>query len=151
MATLTLYKNKSLPRVVSKTLTGATSITANPIGPFNERNPRFEVGGISDIDQYDYFEFDGKYYFMQTTVQDCTQIVIGYIDVLMSFPSVVGQLDCYIERGDTENPNIPDGADTLLAYQTQDTIQFATGFSEDEADGAYILVTAQNNYHRKTT
>lgn len=147
--TLTLYKNKSLPNVVSKTLSTGTNVTGNMIGEFDERNPKFEVSkSVSNVDQYDYMLFDGKYYYISTTKQDCTNIIEGQIDPLMSFPDVVGALTCYIERGGTATPYVRDEQDTLLAYQNQEKITFANGFSEAEADGVYILATAQKSYFK---
>ena len=145
--TLTLYKNKSLPNVVRKTLSTGTNVTGKMIGEFDERNPRFEVSkSVSNVDQYDYMLFDGKYYYISTTKQDCTNIIEGQIDPLMSFPDVVGALTCYIERGGTATPYVRDEQDTLLAYQNQEKIMFANGFSESKEDGVYILATAQKSY-----
>lgn len=150
--TLTLYKNKSLPNVVRKTLSAGTNVTGKMIGEFDERNPQFEVSkSVSNVDQYDYMLFDGKYYYISTTKQDCTNIIEGQIDPLMSFPDVVGALTCYIERGGTANANIVDSADTLLAYKNQVVVPFNNAFSEDSSKGTFVLVTAQNNYHKHTS
>lgn len=149
MSTLTLYKNKSLPNVVSKTLTGGVNVTGQMVNEYDERNPKFQVSkSISNIDQYDYMKFDGKYYYISTTVQEANNIIEGQIDPLMSFPDVVGALTCYIERGGTATPYVKDEQDTLLAYQNQEKIAFANGFSEAEADGVYILATAQKSYFK---
>lgn len=147
MSTLTLYKNKSLPNVVSKTLSGGVNVTGKMVNEYDERNPKFQVSkSVSNIDQYDYMLFDGKYYYISTTVQDANNIIEGQIDPLMSFPDVVGALTCYIERGGTATPYVKDEQDTLLAYQNQEKIAFANGFSESESDGVYILATAQKSY-----
>lgn len=149
MSTLTLYKNKSLPNVVSKTLTGGVNVTGKMVNEYDERNPKFQVSkSVSNIDQYDYMLFDGKYYYISTTVQEANNIIEGQIDPLMSFPDVVGALTCYIERGGTATPYVKDEQDTLLAYQNQEKITFANGFSESESDGVYILATAQKSYFK---
>lgn len=147
--TIKLYTTKSLPNVVSKTLGTAVTVTdTNLMGEYDERNPVIRVRGVSNIDQYNYFELDGKYYFMSTTKQSGSDVAIieGQIDVLMSFPSVVGDLTVYIDRGPTAEPYVADDKDTLYAYQNQDEIIFSTGFSDDVNDGLYILMTAQNGY-----
>lgn len=149
MSTLTLYKNKSLPNVVSKTLTGAVNVTGQMINEFDEEHPIFQVSkSISNIDQYDYMKFDDKYYFMKPSKQDANNIVEGQLDPLMSFPNVVGALTCYIERGGTATPYVKDEQDTYLSYKNQNVIEFpsSAGFSESEADGAFILVTSQQGY-----
>lgn len=151
--TLTLYKNKSLPNVVSKTLSTGTNVTGKMIGEFDERNPRFEVSkSVSNVDQYDYMLFDGKYYYISTTKQDCTNIIEGQIDPLMSFPDVVGALTCYIERGGTATPYVKDEQDTYLSYKNQNVIDFPSnaGFSEAEADGAFLIITSQQGYTSAT-
>ena len=152
MSTLTLYKNKSLPNVVSKTLSGGVNVTGQMVNEYDERNPKFQVSkSVSNIDQYDYMLFDGKYYYISTTVQEANNIIEGQIDPLMSFPDVVGALTCYIERGGTANANIVDSADTLLAYKNQVVLPFDNAFSEDSSKGTFVLVTAQNNYHKHTS
>lgn len=153
MSTLTLYKNKSLPNVVSKTLTGGVNVTGQMVNEYDERNPKFQVSkSISNIDQYDYMKFDGKYYYISTTVQEANNIIEGQIDPLMSFPDVVGALTCYIERGGTATPYVKDEQDTYLSYKNQNVIEFpsSAGFSESEADGAFILVTSQQGYTSAT-
>lgn len=153
MSTLTLYKNKSLPNVVSKTLSGSVSVTGQLVGEYDERNPRFEVSkSTANIDQYDYMSFDGKYYYISTTKQKAINIIEGQIDPLMSFPDVVGALTCYIERGGTATPYVKDEQDTYLSYKNQNVIDFPnnTGFSEVEADGAFLLITSQQGYTSAT-
>lgn len=147
---LTLYRNKSLSNKVDKVLDNSLTINGVRLvdDQFNEEAPKITVQGVTSFDDYNYFMFDDKYYFIEdvTWETDTVAIVSGRIDVLMSFKDVIRSLECYVERSNDEQPYVQDDYDTLACYQNQEIIDFNKGFSEVEPDGVYIFMTAQKGY-----
>lgn len=151
--TITFYVNKSLPSVVSKTLTSAVAVSGELLEPLDEERPRIKIKANSSIESCNYFVIGNNKYFMGPIEKknDNVWYIPGELDKLSTYETFVRNLTGYVTRGGTANANIIDSADTLLAYKNQVVLPFDNAFSEDSSKGTFVLVTAQNNYHKHTS
>ncbi len=146
--TITFYVNKSLPNMVSKTLTGAVAVQGELLDPLEEENPRIRFKANSNVESCNYFVIGNNKYFMGPIEKknDSVWYVTGYLDKLSTYETFVRNLTGYIGRSQSEKPYIKDPEDTLLAYKTQESIAFSGGWSGSASDGLYLIITAQDGY-----
>lgn len=146
--TITFYVNKSLPSVVSKTLTSAVAVSGELLEPLEEERPRIKIKANSNIEPCNYFVIGNNRYFMGPIEKknDNIWFVTGELDKLSTYETFVRNLTGYVGRSQVEKPYIKDPQDTLLAYKTQESIGFSGGWSGSADDGLYLIITAQDGY-----
>lgn len=147
---LTLYRNKSLSIKVDKVLDNSLTINGVRLvdDQFNEEEPKITVQGVTSFDNYNYFMFDDKYYFIEgvTWETDTVAIVSGRIDLLMTYKDFIKTLPCYIKRSQS-NPNLyMNDNRPLSCQQIQEKLDFPYLFDDTEDKGCFILTTSQNGY-----
>lgn len=151
--TITFYVNKSLPSVVSKTLTSAVAVSGELLEPLDEERPRIKFKADSNVESCNYFVIGNNRYFMGPIEKknDNIWFVTGELDKLSTYETFVRNLTGYVGRSQVEKPYIKDPQDTLLAYKTQESIGFSGGWSGSASDGLYLIITAQDGYDNVST
>ena len=150
--TLTLYKNASNPNKLDKVLTlvGAISNVAW-LDELDEENPSIrllDANAKSYLEQADYAQVDGKYYFVEPNwVADKGEKIIARLnfDPLTTYATAIKGLSAYMDRTPTGNPYVPDDQDETLIYKDQQMGYFPKGFADSGKD-TIILVTSRREH-----
>lgn len=154
MSTIVLMRYTGLPQVINKSPTTVKTLTGNFRQPFSLMNPIIDVSG-GDVQSHlmsngvNYAMIDGKYYYIQdVTARHNQHLEIKlHLDVLMTYKDEINKLDVMLERSSTApNDNIRDDMYPLDSNKSYTVIDLPNGFSDQEADGTYILVTNQTGY-----
>lgn len=149
---MVLYRNNSLSNVVDKVLTNSYTVSGTAfVLPYDERFPKIRVTGVSNYDNYNYFQIGNKYYYITKVEWKTNQesILSGELDLLMTYKSYIRGLTCYLKRSENHStPYVNDNMETLQANQKFTIINFpyANALQDDEFGGCYVLSVAQSGY-----
>lgn len=147
---LILYRNESLANVVNKVLGTGTTVTGTAfVLPYDERFPSIRVTGVQSYDNYNYFEIDGKYYYITKVEWKTNQesILHGELDLLMTFKDYIKSLTCYLKRSDNHTtPYINDEMQVLQCNQNYTIVPFEDTMKDDKDHCLYVFVTSQRFY-----
>lgn len=141
---VTFYKNNSDKRVITKTLTGAT--TATGVSLYDSTSVTAPVlkmsGGASKIASFNYVyigDFGRYYYITDFTVENGYILISCKVDVLMSYATSIKACDCIAKRQETQfNFYLNDERFHTYQYDRQFIHKFNTPFSKLSN---FILVT----------
>lgn len=168
---LILYRNNSLTNVVNKNLTAVTTHSnIKFLDPYNEYMPVVRVKGKSNWDDVNYFAITSsgtgndsfmRYYFLEDVTIKSPQIAIirGRLDVLKTYQTFIGSLQCYLTRSESHGDeylmdNKPRRIYNDVIKQTFKDIQGnVVGFVSPGQDtntqkllGTYVITTIQDGY-----
>ena len=141
---VTFYKNNSDKRVITKTLTGAT--TASGVSLYDSTsvtNPVLKMsGGASKIANFNYVYIGdfGRYYYITDFICENGYILIYCkVDVLMSYATSIKACDCIAKRQEKQfNFYLNDEKFLTYQYQKQYIHKFNSPFTKTSQ---FILVT----------
>lgn len=141
---VTFYKNNSDKRVITKTLTGAT--TASGVSLYDSTSVTAPVlkmsGGASKIANFNYVyisDFWRYYYITDFTVENGYILISCKVDVLMSYATSIKECDCIAKRSASDyNFYLNDERFLTYQYDKQYIHKFNTPFSKLSN---FILVT----------
>lgn len=140
---ITLYSTSSDPRVVSKALSGATTLSGCIMRRETDViNPQFEIETASAPTAYNYLycDYTGRYYFIReiAMVRNGLFRLSCHVDVLMTYGGAIRSKNATITRNEyTKNGYIPDERYKSLAYEEIVTKQFPNEMNQD----SIILLT----------
>lgn len=144
---ISFYKNNSPTNKINKSLSTLFSVTdAQFREPFNEENPTVLVA-LNDFKGADYAVIMGLNYFISgiNHIDNTLTELTLQLDYLASYKSVILGATAYIDRATTgyekllKDDGIPILAKSLIQNVTFEPSAIAK-FSDDEADGAYVLL-----------
>ena len=141
---VTFYKNNSDKRVITKTLTGAT--TASGVSLYDSTSVTAPVlkmsGGASKIVSFNYVyipDFERYYYITDFTVENGYILISCKVDVLMSYASDIKNCTCITKRQEKQfNFYLNDEMFKTYQYQKQFIHNFTSPFTKASQ---FILVT----------
>ena len=141
-----LYRNSSENNVIGKSLAQIKSVEANLKNDVSIINPTLVLNYTANIlnSNYCFIPKFNRYYFIDEiipiTADRC--IVKCRVDVLESFKNNILNLDCIVDKQESEiasNKYINDGSFVTTSKQFNRMIEFPNGFNEK---GSYILICA---------
>lgn len=141
---VTFYKNNSDKRVITKTLTGATTATGVSLyDSTSVTNPVLKMsGGASKIANFNYVyisDFGRYYYITDFTVENGYILISCKVDVLMSYANDIKACDCIAKRQEKKfNFYLNDERFLTYQYQNQFIHKFTSPFTKTSQ---FILVT----------
>ena len=141
-----LYRNSSENNVIGKSLAQIKSVECNLKNDVSIINPTVVLTYTANIFESNYCFIPklNRYYFIYEkipiTADRC--IVKCRVDVLESFKNNILNLDCIVDKQESEiasNKYINDGSFVTTSKQFNRMIEFPNGFNEK---GSYILICA---------
>ena len=141
-----LYRNSSENNVIGKSLAQIKSVECNLKNDVSIINPTVVLTYTANIfeSNYCFIPKFNRYYFIDEiipiTADRC--IVKCRVDVLESFKNNILNLDCIVDKQESEiasNKYINDGSFVTTSKQFNRMIEFPNGFNEK---GSYILICA---------
>lgn len=116
--------------------------TKSPLSPFRP-NP---AGGA-----YNYASINDRYYFVTNWTENPNGLVTIqlHLDVLMTYRNLIDNLYVEVERSGSNQQSIAHYEDSERMFpstRNYSVTQFPNGFSENEADGLYLLTVSQSGY-----
>lgn len=146
---ITLYNTISRNNVVNKTLTEKYSYeNCQLIGEWDEEQPTIQLVGDIDFSDVNYALLNDKYYFVKSPIEYRNNVYILNLlyDYLENEKDDFLNWYCYIKRGSIGEKYIHDPVDVFSVKKEIEFVKAGDGFGETEADGSYVLVTAQKGY-----
>ena len=146
-----LMNNRSLPNVLNKTVSTTATYDAQMVTAIDDKQIVVRVAlpySAVNWKAINYMEVDGAYYFIDSVkhVANGVSEINGRIDLLMTYRDAIKQLDVLAERSTSHgSPNIADPLRASEAGEKVNTLIFPS-INGGEANGAYILSTAQKGY-----
>lgn len=141
-----LYLNKSPYNKISKDLKLLKTVQdVSLVGEFADHQPTIQMI-VPSVD-FNYFNIQGRYYFLveKKFIRNGIVEIIGRLDTLMTYKDYVLNLTGIQVEGSGGSQLVPDGK-ALIKIKPEIEMVKSDGFSENEQDGIYILLTSQKGY-----
>lgn len=142
---VTFYKNNSDKRVITKTLTGATTVSG--VSLYDSTSVTAPVlkmsGGASKIASFNYVyigDFGRYYYITDFTVENGYILISCKVDVLMSFGTSINNCACVAKRN-SNRYNLYLNDEQYKGYQYSN--QFIHKFSSPFTKNSKFVLTVQ--------
>ena len=147
-----LMNSLSLPNVLNKNVTTTATYDVQMVTAIDDKQIVVRVAlpySAVNWKAINYMEVDGAYYFIDSVKHVANGIseINGSIDLLMTYRDAIKQLNVLAERSTSHgSPLITDPMRASEAGEKVDTLVFPK-INDGEANGAYILSTAQKGYY----